>query len=723
MFQRSKLKRERAHHIKNKKERNIRINLMIAFIFLFCFFIILKLYSLQIDNYGFYEALASNQHKVSDQIQAERGKIFIRNKKSSMNPFNHVDTKDLDTFHHDPSDLGFYAFATNKEFAFLYVVPSKVEDSHKISEVLYEIFEKEEIEKEVDELLEEQDENKKNEEINYVKAVFPREERSSKIEEILNRYETRKDDPEFQELFQFKKESEIDARKEIIIKDYLKKIEKKNDPYEPLKKKVDVEVLKKIYYELNKEEKNIILSDLEFRQQKIFYYDRQEKIEKELLVPGLGYTMLVYRFYPEKENGSHILGFLSYANEKAEGHYGLEGFFDHELRGSDGFVNTESGANENVLIINNYEFKKAKNGSNLILTIDKIVQNNICEILNKEAEKFEAESASTVIVNPKTGEIISMCNWPLFDPNNYDEVEDIRVFNNDIVFSAYEPGSVFKALTMAIALDQEKITPETIYYDDGQIMIEGWDKPISNADFETHGRHGGVNMNYVLENSLNTGSIFAMNQVGSKIFSNYVQKFGFGEKTGIELSAEVRGNISNLLTDYIKPVDAAVASFGQGITVTPLQMVMSFAALANKGVLMKPYIVESIIDGENQNMELIKPRKIHRVISERAANLISGMLVNVIDNGHGEKAQVPGYYLGGKTGTAQVAFEKKKGYSDKTIQSFIGYGPIEDPVFVMLVRLDNPARAGYASKSAAEIWGKMANFLLQYYEIPKSRRL
>jgi cell division protein FtsI/penicillin-binding protein 2 len=273
---------------------------------------------------------------------------------------------------------------------------------------------------------------------------------------------------------------------------------------------------------------------------------------------------------------------------------------------------------------------------------------------------------------------------------------------------------------MAAALDQNKVSPSTTYSDSGQRMIEGWKKPIANSDFETAGAHGKVDMKTVLEKSLNLGAIFAMEQIGSKVFSEYVQKFGFGEATGIELSAESTGSISPLLRDKIRPIDAATASFGQGVAVTPLQMVMSYAALANGGVLMKPYLIKEIIKSDGTKVTT-PPQELRRVVSSDAARTVSAMLAEVVEKGHSKLAGVSGYYVGGKTGTAQIPSSKGGYLESQYIHTFVGYAPVDKPRFVMLVKLDKPKGFQFAESSAAPIFGDIAAFLLNYYQVPKER--
>ena len=314
-----------------------------------------------------------------------------------------------------------------------------------------------------------------------------------------------------------------------------------------------------------------------------------------------------------------------------------------------------------------------------------------------------------------------MCSWPNYDPNDYGKVENINVYNNPAIFEQYEPGSIFKVITMAAGIDQEKVNPNSFYTDKGYVMIEGWPKPIRNSDYETHGGYGRVNMVTVLEESLNTGSIYIMEKISAKVFADYVINFGFGEKTGIELETEGVSNINNLKRKTIRPVEAATASFGQGITATPLQIVVAYSAVVNGGILMKPYVVSEIISSDGVK-QITQPKQIRRVISEKVALLVTGMMVNVVDGGHAKLAKVGGYYVGGKTGTAQVADKEKGGYSkDKTIHSFVGFAPVEDPKFVMLVKLDDPKDVKFSASSAAPLFGQIAEFILNYYQVPKER--
>jgi cell division protein FtsI/penicillin-binding protein 2 len=346
------------------------------------------------------------------------------------------------------------------------------------------------------------------------------------------------------------------------------------------------------------------------------------------------------------------------------------------------------------------------------------VESVACQKLQEAVKKHGATGGSVIVVNPQTGALIAMCSVPEFNPNDYQAVSNISVYNNPALLYQYEPGSVFKSITMAAALDQGKVTPSTTYKDSGEITITGWPKPIRNSDFSTHGGHGVVDMNTVLEFSLNTGAIFAMRQVGPSVFTDYVRNFGFGEKTGIELGAESSGNISNLLQKRVPEIDVSTAAFGQGIAATPLQMVMAYQAIANGGVLMKPYVVKAIV--HNGQREDTTPTQVRRVISAKTAQTVSAMLVNVVELGHAKRAYINGYYIGGKTGTAQIP--TKGGYlTNQYYHTFVGIAPIDNPAFVMLTKIDDPKDVTYAEGSALPLWTDIAQFMLNYYQVPKSR--
>ena len=631
--------------IKHKDSTN-RLHLIMAVVFLVVGFVLFRLINLQLMEYDLYVALASDQHQVYNELEPDRGRIFVMDNKGPSKPGK------------------IYPIAANKDFALIYAVPNEVSEPQSTAEHLYKILDEENVIREVDELLEEDE---------FFKEMELTDDNS---EEKIN---------EFKEI---KKELEIKIRAEEIIADYKNILTKRNDPYEPIRRKVGE--------------------------------DKLAAIEALDLV-GIDYVMENHRYYPDNNIGAHFIGFVGYNDNTRSGQYGLEGFFNEELSGQPGSLWAERSASGELIILNDREYNKPINGSDIVLTINRSIQYHICQRLNEVALRHGASGGSVIVMDPYSGAILAMCSWPDYDPNNYSDIEDINTFNNPAIFNQFEPGSIFKVFTMAASLDQGGVEPSTTYLDHGSIMIEGWPKPIKNSDFDTHGAHGMVNMVTVLEESLNTGAIFVMQKTGAEVFADYVGRFGLGEKTGIELETESIGNIVSLKRKRIRPVEAATAAFGQGITATPLQMITAYAAIANGGILMKPYLVGEIIapDGKRQTTQ---PRQIRRIVSERTALLVSGMMVNVVDGGHAKRAGVKGYYVAGKTGTAQVASQKERGYhEDRTIHTFIGFAPVDEPKFVMLVKLDDPKDVKFSASSAAPLFGEIAGFILNYYQVPKER--
>jgi cell division protein FtsI/penicillin-binding protein 2 len=330
-------------------------------------------------------------------------------------------------------------------------------------------------------------------------------------------------------------------------------------------------------------------------------------------------------------------------------------------------------------------------------------------------EKYQAERGTIIVVESATGKIISMASYPTFNPNEYAKVENMEVFRNLAVSDPYECGSVFKSFTLASAIDVGKITPETTYVDTGAVGEAGY--TIKNSDLKSNGVQ---TMTQVLEKSLNTGVIYAERLMGNQVFGDYIKKFGFGESTGVDIFAEVPGNISNL-SNQKRNIEYFTASFGQGITVTPLQLVMAYNVLANNGILLKPQIIDSVMHSDGSVSES-STQEVRRVISQQSAFQISQMLRSVVTDGHGKQANVPGYLVGGKTGTAQVV-GPSGGYEDgKSIGSFAGYAPTDNPKFTILVRLDDPKTVQWAESSAAPTFGELMKFLLEYYHVEPTEK-
>lgn len=432
---------------------------------------------------------------------------------------------------------------------------------------------------------------------------------------------------------------------------------------------------------------------------------------KALAISGIEFSDEQVRMYPEGRYGSHLAGFLGFDGDVRKGQYGIEGAYDDELRGRQGSIAAEKDAAGGWIAVGGLSLSPAVNGDDIVLTIDRAIEHEACAKLDEAVQKHGADGGSVIVMQPKTGAILAMCGTPDFDPNDYGKVDDPKAYSNPAIYNQYEPGSVMKGVTMAAAIDQGKVTPATTYTDEGEVQIGKY--TIKNSDGKAHGVQ---TMTRVLEESLNTGAIFAMRQIGPKAFESYLEKFGFGSKTGVGLPGEAAGDTSTLRAG--KEIYAATASYGQGITVTPLQLAAAFGAIANRGVLMKPYVVKEIRHADG-TVTTATPTEVRQVVSSDTATTVGAMLVNVVRNGHGTRAGVPGYYIAGKTGTAQVPREDGPGYQDGvTIGSFAGFGPVEDPAFVMVVRIDRPRDVQFAESSAAPLFGDLAAFILRYLDVP-----
>lgn len=426
-----------------------------------------------------------------------------------------------------------------------------------------------------------------------------------------------------------------------------------------------------------------------------------QKIQN-LNLTGIHLEPELVRLYPQGTLASQVIGFLGYKGDLRVGQYGVEGGYEKDLAGQSG-VASDAGTETGPV-----------NGSSVYLTIDPSIQFKVQQVLDETVTKHGADSGSVVVLNPKTGAVLAMANYPDFDPNSYGKVDSASQYNNDAVSADYEPGSVFKAFTLAAGINEGKITPQSTYVDTGSVQVD--DRVIKNADPTPRGIQ---TMTQVLDESLNTGAVYVQQLLGQDIFRDYVKKFGFGSDTNIGLPSESSGSLSQLNSKG--NIFFANASFGQGISVTPIQLVQAYTAFANGGQMMQPYIVDKIVHPDG-SVDHKQPKPAGQILDSKTAATVSAMLVDVVENGHGKKAGVKGYYIGGKTGTAQVAYPDKPGYDpNKNIGSFIGFGPVDNPAFLMLVRINNPKDVKFAESTAAPAFGEIASFILNYLQIPPTR--
>jgi len=424
---------------------------------------------------------------------------------------------------------------------------------------------------------------------------------------------------------------------------------------------------------------------------------------KKLNLKGIYLGDSLFRNYPQASMASQVVGFLS----GERGQYGVEGYYDERLKGKGGLM--EKLRTPWGYLTSSID-RSAMRGDDIWLTINYNIQFRAEGLLQEAKKNLDIESGQIIVMEPSSGKILALANFPNFDPNQYQKYaneEKFALFQNSAIQKIFEPGSAFKPITMAAALEEGRITPQTTYVDEGKVQFNG--RNLFNFAKKKWGER---TMTEVLEKSINTGAVFAERQIGDEKFLKYIELFKFFEPTGVDLEGETFSINPGLKKG--KEINFATAAFGQGIEMTLLQLSRAFSAIANGGKIMNPYIVEKIV---GSNVTERKPEITSSVISAKTASQLTAMLVSVVENGYGKMAKVPGYYIAGKTGTAQVPYENKKGYSDKTIQSFIGFGPAFDPKFLILVKLDNP-KARTAEYSAAPIFGDLAKYIIDYLEIP-----
>ncbi len=431
---------------------------------------------------------------------------------------------------------------------------------------------------------------------------------------------------------------------------------KENDPYEPLIRKPSEEQIKFI------EEENL---------------------------SGIKIGEGLSRYYPLGEIGAHVLGFASTNELVWDGQYGVENYYHQRLGGIAG----ESWGDR---------IRSPLHGQDIQLTINADIQTQAENILKNLVADYRGTGGTVIVAEPDTGKILAMASVPNFDPNKYGE-SDISCFMNPSIQSIYEPGSIFKVITMASALDAGKITPNTTYYDSGELTLNGY--TIKNWDEKANGT---ISMTNVIERSVNTGAAFAERQLGHENFYEYLKKFGFKESTNIDLPGEVTGSLLPLEED-IRDINYATASFGQGISTTPIRLLMAVSSIANGGHLMRPYV-----NAEN------KPEQVGRTVSREASRQVVDMMVSAVDKA--TIAKITGYSIAGKTGTAQVPrLGGGKGYTDEVINTYIGFAPAYDPEFIVLIRLDKPYGAPLAGLTVVPAFRELAQFIINYYSIPPDK--
>jgi cell division protein FtsI (penicillin-binding protein 3)/stage V sporulation protein D (sporulation-specific penicillin-binding protein) len=460
---------------------------------------------------------------------------------------------------------------------------------------------------------------------------------------------------------------------------FLSKVAKKDDPYEEIAK------------ELSKEQ----ITEVE-----------------NLKIKGISTVKDNWRSYPGNNLASHTIGFMAYKGDTLSGQYGLERIYDTTLSKpkDELYVNFFAEVFSNIR-----DTVSNTNKGDIITTIEPVTQYTLESELLNTLEKWKADQIGGIIINPQNGEIYAMAGLPDFDLNNFGSVSDVGVYRNPLIENVFEFGSVIKPLVMAGAIDAGVVTPETTYFDSGSVTI---DKKVIN-NFDKKGR-GTVSMQEVLNQSLNTGMVFAESKLGHDKFRSYMKSYGIGEKTGIDLPNETSGLIGNL--DSPRNIEYANASFGQGIALTSMEAVRAFSVLANGGKLITPHLVKEI-KYDNGLAKVPKyPFIKEDLLKKTSTDTITKMLINVFEAYDNGIHKIDNYNIATKTGTAQVAMEGGKGYyTDRHIHSFFGYFPAYEPKFLIFLFLKNPKEVKYASQTLIPPFVNISKFVLNYYNVPPDR--
>jgi cell division protein FtsI/penicillin-binding protein 2 len=442
--------------------------------------------------------------------------------------------------------------------------------------------------------------------------------------------------------------------------------------------------------------------------------EKDAKEIKELKIPGIEVSKSKWRYYPGGTLASHVVGFVGFEENDYNGRYGLERYYNDALA-----RDYSKSAYKNFFADLFSGIKKAASTgaieADIVTTIDPNIQLNFEKELSLVHNEYSSDGTGGIIMDPKTGEILAMAYVPNFDPNFYNEEETSKVFTNPLVENVYEMGSIIKPLTMAAGLDSGAVTATTKYDDKGFVYVD--DRRINN--FDGKGR-GNVSMQEVLNKSLNTGVVYVQQKMGRDNFVRYFKSYGIGEETGIDLPGEVHGLIQNL--DDGRDVEAATASFGQGIALTPIATVRALSSLANGGYLVSPHVVKTYKYeiGAKKNVRVDEKKS---VLSKAASDEITRLLVNVYDNALLEgKVKIERYSIAAKTGTAQIAKVGEKGYfEDRYLHSFFGYFPAYDAKFIIFLYTIYPKGVRYASETLTMPFVKIAKFMINYYELPPDR--
>ncbi|MBI4836477.1 MAG: hypothetical protein HY817_04430 [Candidatus Abawacabacteria bacterium] len=696
----------------------------------------LRLSFLQLIEGGYYQALAEQQHKGVITLQSRRGNIYLADK--SGDPALLAADTALDVVFADPG-----------------LIPPEQEQEtiDLLAPLLFEMP---------------KDQEEKKNLLQQDEIIL--DEQGTLIEEVANSFPEIKPTVEVKETF----ESLLQAYKDTLVKKIRKKevthrvlMKKTNSHFIESKKEVERLQLRGIYSDEDEiyADPTIIDDPLKTAQDLHSAFDLprptlakmlsrsairyvplkhklspdiSEKIKNLRLkngkkLTGIGLIPEQWRFYPEGNLAAHIVGFLGYDKK---GQYGLEKQFEEEqngvkLAGVNGKLLIDRDPQGNQIVVGDKITTPPEDGNDITLTIDRVVQGFVETELEKQVKAVQAESGQVVVINPKTGAIIAVANYPSFDPNFYWESyekwqEGIHageyknkigpaVFTNRAFVDMYEPGSVFKVITMSSGIDSGEITPFSINCEhEDTVYIDNF--PVRNSTLKAYGC---ITMTKALEVSSNLTTLTVSRKLGRTLFYQYIKNFGFGETNPIEVDNGSPGWVAP--PDRWADIDLAAAAFGQGIGATPLQVISAIGAVANDGILMKTHLIASYHDRKNDRTTQTIPQEVRRVIKKESADQVKGMMVSTAQKSYKATINIPGYIIAAKTGTAQIALKNGLGYEKgpgSTVGSIVGF-PAQHPEFAILVKIDRPLSTPWGEGAAGPLFTKVCDYLLKYYTIPQ----
>jgi cell division protein FtsI/penicillin-binding protein 2 len=435
-----------------------------------------------------------------------------------------------------------------------------------------------------------------------------------------------------------------------------------------------------------------------------------------LRIGGIVVEPATKRTYPERSLAGQIIGYVDF---DGQGQYGIEGKWEKQLAGTPGRLRSEKDTEGQEIGIGSRDLRPPIDGFDTHLTIDRTIQYIAERELERAVIEQRADGGTVIVMNPRSGAILAMASRPSYDPNRYEEVASTsEIFQNPAISSTYEPGSTFKIVTMAAGIEEKVITPETVIDDSGVLTLGGF--TIRNWDRKANGR---ITITQALERSSNIAAATVAQRLGADRFQKYVTAFGFGARTGIDLQGEEIGIVKRVGTPAWSPTDVATNGFGQGIAVTPIQMAVAMSTIANGGIMMRPHVVQKIVDPVTGKVISETPLQIIRQsISRDASATMLQMLFRSAENGETRGTLVPGFQAAGKTGTASIPTNGVY-TEDETIASFVGTVPANDPQFVILVKIDRPRVEPWGSLVAKPVFAMVGQEVSRYLRLARTEAI